>query len=158
MFSWHSWKMPPVFFYSLLIPLNLLLVRFYLQVRLQYTCRTKCLWFGDIFLAQICFCLFFYVLLIISFNALRPWKKTSSGWSMTSRERPMWGRFWPECYGWRSSWMKPIRPVHSSTMRTIQTVSQEDSGQRTLTTGATRGSSLSQQVFKISRLSNSSPL
>lgn len=88
-----------------------------------------------------------YVFLILLFNPPRPWRRTSSGWNMTSRERPMWGQFWPECYGWRSSWTKPIRPAHGSTMRTIQMVSQRDSGQWALTTVATRGNRLSQQGF-----------
>lgn len=99
-----------------------------------------------------------YVLLILLFNPPRPWRRTSSGWNMTSRERPMWGQFWPECHGWRSSWTKPISPAHSSTMWTIQMVSQKDSGQRALTTGATRATDCHNKVYKISRLPCSSPL
>lgn len=93
-----------------------------------------------------------FVLILLS-KPSRLWKRTSSGWNMTSRERPMWGQSWTKCYGWRSSWMKPIRPTQSSTMKSIQMVRQRDSGQQTLTTNATEGNRLSQLVFfNISRL------
>lgn len=76
-------------------------------------------------LAQLCF-LLSSVMSFSFFHSIppRPWRRTSSGWNMTSRERPVWRQSRPEWYGWRRSWTEPKSPAQGSTMTTIHMVRQ----------------------------------